>query len=359
MARSPLFSSAAEREQVSVLIARNSREIDDLRKGLSAALQVNLPEFVDDLFLLRYVLSNVSKPQNMLPQALQAVKWRTDNKDIVAAARSRSCAKLGLTSRELKAADLFQPCRYIGATTCGDPMVFVRPATVNQFALMEILSEEALHKLVSFFNEIAWDFCNTVTRSRGYLVKQYTFVDCTNASLAYDRRFFSVIGKVSKQNEWLRPQLQAKAVVLNPPRWVRAGYAAAELFVSKKAMAKVVLYSPPVNKAEGGSLAKQFVTDQAQWPDFLGGSGFFPELPLEPACAEDLTHNSCEMSEMSTLKYLPALEDLVDRKALPQHVAFAVAKPCAEASSRQRWVWSCFRVAIALCTPRASRSWLM
>jgi len=351
-----LLTAKADREPVCVLVETHSLEIDKLREGLLAEMKSDVPEFVDDLFLLRYVLSNLSKPDKMLPMALKAVQWRMENADIIAAARSRSYAKLGLTVRELRAADLFQPARYLGATTCGDPMVFVRPAAVNQSALMDILSEEALHKLVTFFNEIAWDYCNMETRRRGYMVKQYTFVDCTNATLIYDRRFINVIGKVSKQNEWLRPQLLAKSVILNPPSWVRAGFAVAELFVSRKAMAKVALYSPPVNEAEGGVLAKQFVADQAQWPKFLGGSGVFPELLLEPACPDDLKDHSCEMS---TMKYLPRPASTSDVKPLRLSSKGIAAKPRALASWQQRCLFSCFSIAVALCTPRASRSWLM
>eukprot|EP00438_Fugacium_kawagutii_P008405 Skav234451 [mRNA] locus=scaffold1647:87009:87284:+ [translate_table: standard] len=75
-----------------------------------------------------------------------------------------------------------------------------------------------------------------------YFVKHIGLQDLTGISafeVLSDRRLFGILGRISKQNEWLRPQLLGRVVIFNGPSWMNAAFRLASTFMSAKTLSKV------------------------------------------------------------------------------------------------------------------------
>ena len=75
-----------------------------------------------------------------------------------------------------------------------------------------------------------------------YFVKHIGLQDLSGISMMPDRRFFRILGRVSKTNEWLRPQLLGRVVIFNAPSWVGLAFRIASNFMSQKTLAKVWIH---------------------------------------------------------------------------------------------------------------------
>ena len=124
-------------------------------------------------------------------------------------------------------------------TTFGDPIFIIRSGQSNQSPLLDMLGEEKVELWLTYLSECAWQFCEVATRRRGYFVKQITLQDFASASLSQDRRFFRVLGRSSKMNEWLRPQFLGRAIFFNTPSWMSLAFAIASKLMSQKTLSKI------------------------------------------------------------------------------------------------------------------------
>lgn len=88
-----------------------------------------------------------------------------------------------------------------------------------------------------------------------YFVKQISLQDLAGASMMPDRRFFGIMGRVSKTNEWLRPQLLGRVVIFNAPSWAKLAFRIASNFISQKTLSKVWIHrqTPLSFRDTGGS----------------------------------------------------------------------------------------------------------
>mmetsp|Transcript_21866 Transcript_21866/g.51054 ORF Transcript_21866/g.51054 Transcript_21866/m.51054 type:complete len:364 (+) Transcript_21866:112-1203(+) len=347
------------REPLASVLDRHMLTIVGLKKDLAREFQ-KLPGYIDDVFLLRYALSFQAEPERLWPSLRQAVQWRMENETLMSAAHAR-VGPAGLTEQEIRACECFYPARFIGVTVLGDPLVLCRAASCDQCALMDSVSEEALLQWVSYLAEVVWAFCDAESRRRGHLVKQYTLLDATNVTPAYDQRFVKVLGRLSKQSEWLRPQLVERTIILNPPMWARWAFSIAELFLSKKTLSKVVLHATPVGADEGGAeFGKHMVSDLAVWPDFLGGEARYDELlPDGPA---EMATLKAHPGTITVLDFLPGRDGQVAKRRVQTARIEAKVKVTKVPSAKmwhRRFLWNCFSGVVSMCSSASRRSWLM
>ena len=75
-----------------------------------------------------------------------------------------------------------------------------------------------------------------------YFVKHIGLQDLSGMGMMPDRRFFRILGRVSKTNEWLRPQLLGRVVIFNAPSWVGLAFRLASNFLSQKTLSKVWIH---------------------------------------------------------------------------------------------------------------------
>merc|ERR1711988_1571447 len=94
-----------------------------------------------------------------------------------------------------------------------------------------------------------------------------------------DKRFFRALGKSSKRNEWLRPQLIGQTYLFNAPSWLSVAFRFASSFMSKRSMEKVKIHNLKLGERQKAvnracPFSRQLMGDNVEdaLPTFLGGS---------------------------------------------------------------------------------------
>lgn len=300
--------SPLDRVPLQDLRFRHRHDIAELRTSLEVDLdEAGHPEFADDVWLLRYVLSYKDDAAGATSAARQAIKWRQENASLVETARQRRPPP-EFTEEELQAIELFFTAAYLGTTLHGDPLFVSRLGSCNLTALMDKVSEEKLELWLSFTNECVWQYCEAATRDRGIFVKQINIQDAANVSMAREQRFLNVLGRSSKTNEWLRPQLIGKTYIFNVPLWAKLAHKVARNFMSRRSIEKVWIHPTRVGTAvaaaspkgkdaaadEAGAeqlpccpFAQQLLGGAEALPTFMGGLRNTDEvLPAKPRTAD-------------------------------------------------------------------------
>ena len=277
------------------LLREHSTSISSLRQSLACQ--------VDDVWLLRYVLSFKDDLPAAIHAAKAAITWRRENSSLVHAATTRQAPE-AFSQQELAAIHQCFVAAYYCCTRFGDPIFISRLCAYNVNRLMEIVSEAKLELWFNFVNECAWQYCEAETLLRRYFVMQINIQDVRSVKMMQNRSFLRALGNSSKVNDWLRPQLFGKTYILNPPRWLSMASRLAGGLMSKKSLEKVWIH--PTKVGEGGGLcpfAQRLFEDATVLPKFLGGNADADEVfPAVPRAAP------AERTALSILAGLPTSE---------------------------------------------------
>ena len=328
------WTTAFERCPLPELLEQHQSALQVLRQELGDAF--------DDASLLRYVLSYERHPEQAAEAARKALQWRQDHKDLVEAAQQRKPPP-GLTTAEVCTLQTLLLTSFHGATIFGDPLFIIRPGLSNQSAVLDMLGEEKVELWVNFLNECSFQYCEAATRRMSYFVKHIGLQDLSGISMMPDRRFFRILGRVSKTNEWLRPQLLGRVVIFNAPSWVGLAFRIASNFMSQKTLSKVWIHpQKPI-----GSMCpygQQLVRPESL-PSMFGGLctcdgqgcvGLRPNDSLQKPTLEDVPSS---LSELLPIRRLPRCEALVPKAAAPSPIRaiHAPAEPwCRRCCKRRR-----------------------
>lgn len=284
------WTSPLERVPLEDLLLRHRGDVRDLRSALGADLaEADWPDFADDVWLLRYVLSFQAGTSSAAAAARQAIHWRQENVPLVEAARRRAPPS-EFTEEELLAIELFFAAAYHGTSQLGDPIFISRLSANNLEALMDRVSEEKMERWIGFTNECVWQYCEAATRRRGVFVKQINLQDATATSMVQDRRFLRALGRSSKTNDWLRPQLVGKTYVFNAPSWMKMAHRLAGTVMSQRSMEKVAAHPAHVGAVQRPcAFAERLLGGAEALPTFLGGTSAneeaFPSAPRAASAA--------------------------------------------------------------------------
>ncbi|KAI8802260.1 CRAL-TRIO domain-containing protein [Cladochytrium replicatum] len=197
-------------------------EIQKLKKNLASEIAGS--SLFDDIFILRFVLSNGLKAEANLREA---IKWRREN------------------------------AKALEIASTGGP-----PPHDDIVGIDERPGLDVLH-------------CDAATRKSGKLVKLIVVNDFQHAKmLGADSRFFKGLGIASKRSEVYYPQLLGIQVMINPPSWMNMVFPIAKLFMSKRTLDKIKVCPGIVNS--GTDLTKCPFLNQYlkadDFPTFLGGN---------------------------------------------------------------------------------------
>jgi len=338
MANASAWATALDRTPVRELLQAHQEALGRLRAELSSELQV-VGSWVDDVWLLRYVLSFDGRVDAAAEAARKALEWRRNNVELIAAARSSS-APPGLSQDELRAIDAFLVSGFHGTTAFGDPIFMIRAGASNVRALMDIMSEDSVTLWMSFMSECAWQRCEAETRSRGYFVKQITLQDLAGTAFIRDSRFFRVLGQSSRMNEWLRPQLLGRMIMFNAPSWMTMAFRISSAFMSQKTLSKVWVHRARTGGDTGAACdlcpyAIQLLGGRESLPTFLGGGCSCPASGgcvggvsngrAVPRDASELQNHS---SVLRAVRRLPPLEGATSESSFNKSgVSASGAKP--------------------------------
>lgn len=263
------MSDAANTDDIDLVIRgpvddqleENAEEIAKLK----AMVEDVLPEEWDDIWLLRFILSNKGTAKDAVEKCKFTIQWRKDNKetlDMIAA------------GGEIPHKDLFNKYQVAGPHKCdkdGAPCFIVRIGLSNPSALMDAATHDQVVEFLLFSREKDFLTCDRITREKRRIVKCISIQDMRGMKLLSDRRFFKALGASSKLSEKLYPQLLGTSVPINIPSFFKFIMKFATAFMSKKSLAKM---KPCPGDTNGDITKCPFVMSKfniEDIPTFLGG----------------------------------------------------------------------------------------
>jgi len=211
---------SAEGELVDDLLKEHASAVKELNEKVKTEIEgagdVGTP--TDDLFLLRFLLSNKMDVDVAAEKVRAALAFRKENIDLLRAAKN------GYGHYILDTAAHFQTIDLIPQMVGCKPVTVARVAKCDAKTLMKTLSvDEAALALVAA-NEGNFQIVDEKTRSTGRIVKALTILDLAGMSLFQnDLKFNAAQAKSSKLSDSLYPQLLGKVVLLHmssPLRWL-------------------------------------------------------------------------------------------------------------------------------------------
>ena len=247
------------------LLLDNSVAINSLRKALGETI-TTLPIFIDDIWLLRYVLS-FDKIDERIDAANKCIKWRNENAEMLADAAA---------GRPAPHHDIVKPYLISGfhpstKALHGEPLFIVRSGISNPIAVMNLLTTEQVISNLMYSREVAFIQCDTESRKQRRLVKMITLIHMEHATSAIDRRFFNCLGASGRISEYVYPQQLLKSVMFRPPSFFYSLFALFRPLLTKKMLEKQAMC--PGKAAEGIEacpFAKKHF-DVKSLPTILGG----------------------------------------------------------------------------------------
>ena len=212
-------------KSIQTLLEENESEILKLRE----MLKLEESSKYDNIWLLRYILSNKTA-ENSYEPAKFTIKWYQDNSEDV---------QKVLSGGQVTGNDVLSKFQVAGNhkfTSSGDPVFYVRIALCNTKGLMDTLDVEKVLYIFTMNRLKDMEYCDRLSREKGFLVKSITVLDFQGFSLltGNDSRFNKVIGESSKLNENLFPQMLGRSVFINTPKVFSIVFNVVSLLMSKR-----------------------------------------------------------------------------------------------------------------------------
>lgn len=259
--------------------------VDDVMNAKRAELielKMNLIDLVcqdpsiDDLFLLRYLLSFQTVPAAMAA-VRYATKYRMENASWLASAKDGEYTKAPAFERLQKhlsgGPHAHENKTYIQTTIHGAPLVFVRAGLTDTTVLMNEFTQDDIVKFMLWDKEVSFWKCDAITRREGMLTKVLVVMDLTNMKLfGNDQRFFAALGESSKISDQLHPQLVQRTAIINAGDAMKWMWQVARLFLSKRTVEKISV-CVGFDKAKGANACPYASawTNTDELPTFVGG----------------------------------------------------------------------------------------
>lgn len=275
---------------VSALMKANQAKVAELRLRLGDTLPVAGEDgvarlddgmIVDDLWLLRYVLSAKGDLDLCETRAKEGLAWREEHK--ASLKELRAGGRLPLETRLQK-----HLLSGITGTLSGqEPVSVVRLGLSDCKAVLNCSSVDDVALFLTFEKEKMYALCDAATRETGRMVKALSIIDFRCFSMMssrFDKRILSALGASSKSSSILYPQLMLKTVLVNTPSMFGLVQKALGSVMPKSSMEKMVLC--PVKNSETADISLCPFSSRydiaAAVPDFLGGRATTPIELMTP-----------------------------------------------------------------------------
>lgn len=225
---------ARPQANVDELLAEHADAIATLRAAIAG--DPNLTSEVDDLWLLRFILSNGSASKAVAP--LRAtLAFRKENGERLAQAASEYPDPKHADMNKFSIADLL-PAHV--TTLSDEPILVVRVGRSDVKTLMDRYTEDEVVDYLNYSKEIAFLRCDATTRETRRLVKMITILDLAAMKLnGSDKRFMKALGRSSREAEVRYPQLLALTVPINAPFFVNLLWGLGKRFLPARTLAKM------------------------------------------------------------------------------------------------------------------------
>ena len=189
------------------LLKKHRTQIDELLQTVAKGVTESAGLVVDEVFVLRFILSDEKKAAEKLSECL---KWREERAELLEAAKRNGGGKnKALVETYLQ--------RGPGGWLGDQYLVFViRGGRAKFSGLMKEISKESLVEDVLLMYEVMYARLDKHTRETGRLCKLINLMDAAGLSMSnVDRKFFQALSAASHQSTVVYPQLLAKMVAIN------------------------------------------------------------------------------------------------------------------------------------------------
>lgn len=219
-------------ENIDDLLAMHADDLRALRGKLGSEKLLSSEH--DDIFLLRFLLSNKSVEKSEAPLR-ETLRWRKENAARLAQAAAWYRDPKHDAMGKMSIADL------LDVTTLNDePVLVVRSGRSDVRSLMDAYSQDEVVEYLNYAKERAFRMCDEATRRTRRLVKMITVLDCAQSKLSgNDSRFMKALGRSSKEAEVHYPQLLALTVPINTPPFMSLLWGIAKRFLPARTVAKL------------------------------------------------------------------------------------------------------------------------
>lgn len=253
---------------LSELLSTHAAAIAELRTAVSPPpVAGGVP--IDDVFLLRFVLSYTEDAKARAEALRKCIEWRVSHEELLADAAA---------GRPAPSAEILGPWMVAaphGIGNDGSHLFIVRAGLSNASATMGAISPEQLLMNMMYWKEQSFLHCDRESRARNRLVKQIVIIDMAHSSMRNtDSRYFRTIADSGKLSETVYPQLLGKSVLMHPPSFLAAMMSIFRPLMSKKQLEKQSL-CPGSSAASPSASACPFASkmfDLQKLPTFVGGS---------------------------------------------------------------------------------------
>lgn len=227
---------------------------------------------MDDLFFVRYLLSNKSDIDVCTKKIQSTVEWRRSNAELLS-----TSSKHPLEDRMSK----HLLSGHTGTLSGGEPVNVIRLGLSDCKSLLEEFSLEEISNFMTFEKAVAYKMCDAKTRETKRLVKAVTVIDFDSFNIfgsKFDKKILTAMGDSSKAASIYFPQLQVKTVAINTPSLTGMIKKLLGAVLPKSSMEKMVVCSGK-NTSRSAISACQFCSVYGvvkAVPPFLGGTAATP-----------------------------------------------------------------------------------
>ena len=276
-------------ERLDVLFGKHGDEVAALRaEGIAEGVFAEGDEVCEDIWLLKYVLSFVLRSKQGVVEgrkdALKALRatvtWRARHAEVIRGIREAVAAGVpfdedriphGRRCEVYSLAEVYKG----GPDVHGCPVFMIRSGLTNSRAMMDNIPRDVLLDWMLLRREFCLAELERGPYAAGVLGKVVFVNDLNHVSFwnGMDSRFQKILGEMSKLSENLYPQLMDRAVLVNPPSFMRVLFAAVKPLLSKKVLEKMAICpgfrSGKTNVADCPYASRRFRAEHL--PTFVGG----------------------------------------------------------------------------------------
>ncbi|CRH00838.1 sec14-like cytosolic factor or phosphatidylinositol/phosphatidylcholine transfer protein, putative [Plasmodium relictum] len=256
------------------------KNYEDQLKTVKRLMKIkNIKDSIEDVILIRYILSYGDKLEEAVNSIEKAVMWRKKNvypllknreiysgdDDLVLPDRVKpyySFIKKALAACEHK------------STIDKQPVVIARLKLCNFTLLLDNVPENILIDYIVYSNEHEFIVCNEQTKRNNMLCRTFRFIDLKGFMLKkFDRRFLRVFANTSKLSEFLHPQLVGKTYLINAPSYIRITIETLKAFgISKRTLNKLEIPKVVPSKEPADCDWFSLLVHKDDIPTYLGGN---------------------------------------------------------------------------------------
>lgn len=290
-----------------ILVYRES--IDMLRNSLKNEIEAHKrvekadPNFGDDIFLLRYILSHHKKGLEKCKQfVIKTMEWRKKYADVLLPLR-RDLADVNCDDKIRP----YMPGGLHYNTLDGHPLFLVRNGIANPHLVMKTgITSEQLSEWMVLTKECSHAYCDAQSRLLNRLIKIVSIQDFKYSSMkAFNRGFMAGVTSSSHVSESVYPQLLKKSVIVNMPYLLKKVTALTLKLLPHGLQEKIALCQETDPARIAAFVSKEFNIPLHELPTFLGG-----ECTCDgEGCANNTPNTIDHMITDEDIKKFPAKMD--------------------------------------------------